>query len=405
MFLNNFNIKMEPSVPFSDKRSIIFDSQQPNDMRTPHRSDPDMPRTTFKEVDVNKVSNGSPLSLNNLIIEPQNLKYISANELLLQLDYSVNNSNFKEAGLEWQSPYSLMLIDVRSSTEFSKKKVKTSVNIHFLPLTRNRFKKKIFTNFSLVECLDDLESKNLYETWLKNDVPRGIILIYDNDCGKDSEVSIFYNALSKGLAEELSKGSQNVPKVAVLNGGLSELASTQPSLLIIGSENFNSTEFAIPTLNLSRKSVSGSLLKLPKKSTIEPNAPCPKPVGSRQSLMQLSHMNIELKHQSSTASMSSEDSSIGSAYDNAAPNMPYSEITANIFIGSDEIPCCPDAILKLQQLKVTHILNMAYEVCNSKAVEDSNCFKIKWIPVHDNTEQDMEIPLQEAIDFMSIYIH
>jgi hypothetical protein len=391
---------MEQSAAEYDKRSNLFDSQHPNAMVQPDLPDADKPRNTFKiELDgsPNKFSNGPRLSMINLA-EPQNLKYISANELFLQLDYSGNNSKFKEAGAEWQSPYSMMLLDVRSEAEFAKKRIKQSANIHFLPLTRNRFKKKIFTNFSLVECLDDQESKKVYETWLKNDVPRCIVLIYDNDCGRDSEVSIFFNALSKGLAEELSKGSQNVPKAAVLKGGFSEFASSQPSLLIVGSEN--STELAMPTGNFpppkSSRPVS-LLLKLNKK--IDSTSQL-KQSGSRASFMHLSQMNLGLKRDESAASVSSEES-IGSANDNAAPNMPYSEITPNIYIGSDEIPLCTDAVKKLQQLKVTHILNMAYEVTNSKAVEDSNCFKMKWIPVRDNTEQDMELPLQEAMRFMS----
>ncbi|KAI8921649.1 hypothetical protein BC831DRAFT_476203 [Entophlyctis helioformis] len=87
--------------------------------------------------------------------------------------------------------------------------------------------------------------------------------------------------------------------------------------------------------------------------------------------------------------------------DNAAPPEPCSRVQLNIFLGSDAIPLAPDAVDQLTRLGVTHILNMAAEVKNSPAVMESGKFVLKWLPVYDNTEQDMDGPLKEAIDFIT----
>nr|KAJ3419937.1 Dual specificity protein phosphatase 9 [Polyrhizophydium stewartii] len=111
--------------------------------------------------------------------------------------------------------------------------------------------------------------------------------------------------------------------------------------------------------------------------------------------------DLPLPGQRDDTNMSPEESPTTSPNDNAAPPEPCSRISPNIFVGSDAIPLAPDAIEQLQRLGVTHILNMAAEIKNSQAVIDSGKFVHKWLPVHDNTEQDMDAPLKEAIDFIS----
>ncbi|KAH6581191.1 hypothetical protein BASA60_002575 [Batrachochytrium salamandrivorans] len=99
--------------------------------------------------------------------------------------------------------------------------------------------------------------------------------------------------------------------------------------------------------------------------------------------------------------MSREETPVTSPNDNAAPPEPYSRVTANILLGSDVIPLSETAIEQLSSLGVTHILNMAAEIQNSPIVVESGLFDIKWLPVLDNTEQDMDGPLMEAIEYIS----
>eukprot|EP00842_Homolaphlyctis_polyrhiza_P000666 jgi/Hompol1/15/HPOL_001682-RA len=96
-----------------------------------------------------------------------------------------------------------------------------------------------------------------------------------------------------------------------------------------------------------------------------------------------------------------DDSPTTSPNDNAAPPEPVSRVNQQILLGSDVIPLAPDAVEQLNRLGVTHILNMAAEVKNSPAVVNSGQFQLKWLPVQDNTEQDMDGPLMEAIQFIT----
>ena len=84
----------------------------------------------------------------------------------------------------------------------------------------------------------------------------------------------------------------------------------------------------------------------------------------------------------------------------AAPPGPYSIITKNIIIGSDVLPSSPHACTLFSEIHVTHILNMAAEIPVNQLVLNDSRFKVKWIPVYDNTEVDMDDALQQAIAFI-----
>lgn len=86
--------------------------------------------------------------------------------------------------------------------------------------------------------------------------------------------------------------------------------------------------------------------------------------------------------------------------DVAAPPEPFSIITPNILVGSDQLPSSTSACKQLSDIGVTHILNMAAEIPINPLVLESNLFKVKWIPVYDNTEVDLDDALQSAISFI-----
>ena len=84
--------------------------------------------------------------------------------------------------------------------------------------------------------------------------------------------------------------------------------------------------------------------------------------------------------------------------DMAAPPEPYSFITSRLLVGSDMLPSSPSAPTLLKEIGVTHILNMAAEIPLNPKCEGQ--FTLKWIPVYDNTEVDMDDALQTAIAFI-----
>lgn len=84
--------------------------------------------------------------------------------------------------------------------------------------------------------------------------------------------------------------------------------------------------------------------------------------------------------------------------DMAAPPEPYSLITSQLLVGSDMLPSSPAAPTLLKEIGVTHILNMAAEIPLNPKCEGQ--FTLKWIPVYDNTEVDMDDALQTAIAFI-----
>ena len=93
-------------------------------------------------------------------------------------------------------------------------------------------------------------------------------------------------------------------------------------------------------------------------------------------------------------------SNLDSPTDNDEEPPSFSIVNTNIILGSDEIPLAKDAIDQFARLGVTHILNMAAEVKNSPIVMECKDLTLKWVPVLDQTEQDMKQALQDSIDFI-----
>lgn len=343
------------------------------------------------------------MNTNKMQDKIDDVTYIDSADLLIQLNGCAKDRVPNDASSQPKEIYSILLVDTRPRAIFERKYIKKSLNIHFLPLTRNRLKKKMFSNFNILECIADQESKVIYENWMRNDVKRCIVVIPDDIWNRESEAYTFYVALTNGLSNEIFKSSNNIPQIAVLKGGLAHFSKVGSGHMVtaIDDEIPQRRGSALPTLDVAVRAGAKPALALklnqaPSKS--KPNSTkTEQNLDSSTAILQLTQLKSSL---SSIRSLSSDDSE-DSAYDNAAPQYSYSRISHNVIIGSDEIPLSSNAVTQLQQIKVTHILNMAAEVKNSFEVENSGLFKIKWIPVCDNTEQDMDEPLKEAIDFMS----
>ncbi|KAJ3117037.1 hypothetical protein HDU96_008081 [Phlyctochytrium bullatum] len=79
---------------------------------------------------------------------------------------------------------------------------------------------------------------------------------------------------------------------------------------------------------------------------------------------------------------------------------PYSRLNDYLFLGSDAIPTADDAVQQLQNLGVTHVLNMAAEI-NSKALLAPNCpIFHKWLRLQDSADQDVEEAIKEGTRFI-----
>ncbi|KAL5036761.1 hypothetical protein RTP6_004284 [Batrachochytrium dendrobatidis] len=230
--------------------------------------------------------------------------------------------------------------------------------------------------------------------------------------------------------------SQNKPRLALKNKGipevepLSSLLSNSSTMSKTASSNGNGiilTKKERPSLTLDLASSSKNN-SFPNKSNlaidIAPASPIVKNGFDGQSCSDLpkiqsyeTDMDVDTsltdvstkydstdrlrKYSDQDTINQQSDSPMTSPNDNAAPSNPYSVVTPNIILGSDELPLCSNAVEQLSALGVTHILNMAAEIKNSPAVVESARFSIKWLPVLDNTEQDMDGPLAEAIEFIS----
>ncbi|KAJ3156648.1 hypothetical protein HDU86_003872 [Geranomyces michiganensis] len=82
------------------------------------------------------------------------------------------------------------------------------------------------------------------------------------------------------------------------------------------------------------------------------------------------------------------------------PVEPVSVILPHLLLGSDALPQAKDAVEQLQELGVTHVLNMAVEVEN-KLVDESGKFDVKWCLAEDHAEHDIEPAIREAVDWIA----
>lgn len=209
--------------------------------------------------------------------------------------------------------------------------------------------------------------------------------------------------LAGGLSAFLAQQGGNLSQyhqgssAFVVNGTDAEMAATMNQTMMLGSTVFaspnalGSTVFASPNASscLSQSPASFASVPRAKSRSLSINVVPKTKKGSQQSLS-LSLVKEVVISPDSSASPS----------DNAAPPEPYSRITQNIIIGSDVLPMDAQGPKLLSQIGVTHILNMAAEIKNSPLIEVSNLFSLKWIPVHDNNEVELDDALKQAINFI-----
>jgi hypothetical protein len=333
------------------------------------------------------------LSCHSSFVALDRVNYISAKDLVHQLQYALCgecSGVLENATDNWKSPHAILLIDLSDSALFGKASIKSSVNAYFPPLVISRFKKKIFSSFNIQNFLIGTAGKVAYANWLKVGADRCIV-VYDYDLKKDSDAYAFYTALTSGLKEDMIKGYKGTVKAVVLQGGLSRLLNNT-SLASADIITFNSTNSDSST-EIRAVTIERPALSVWSKNVIDD------PGAEEPHSAMLPHVTL-FNMSSAILNNDTQESPPESAYDAAAPPDAFSKITKNLLVGSDQLPLAKDAIDQFKALKVTHILNMAAEIRNAAHVELSGQFQLKWIPVRDNTEQDMDDPLQEAIMFI-----
>lgn len=350
-------------------------------------------RARLKEHVVNKAA--SLYTISSSVDGQQEPELMAANDLLSQLQYAFNRDDSHLAGnnQEWLQPADILLIDTRDTSAFNEISIFGSINLEIPALVQKRLKKKMFSNFNILNFLSNQAQKEIVEKWLNSSSPNKTLVIFNGESHvQESEARLLASAFANGLAADVAKNYSNDSfRVAMLEGGLASF-----TIIPQARPFYTSTQeiTAAATPIKQTRSLSLSISALPVKKGLSLNSASAHKKGPSLMLPRRASDECML-----SPSLMMEDD-IESATDNAAPNAPFSYISPHIIIGSDVVPTGPEAVEELKQLHVTHILNMASEIYNSSAVQESSLFSLKWIPVIDNTEQDMDPPLQEAIQFI-----
>jgi hypothetical protein len=79
---------------------------------------------------------------------------------------------------------------------------------------------------------------------------------------------------------------------------------------------------------------------------------------------------------------------------------PYTLVRPYLYLGSDALPSSSTSTAELQELKVTHILNVAADVCIPENLKES--FSVEWIKLQDNLEQEIYPDLKRACLYIGI---
>ena len=293
-------------------------------------------------------------------------------------------------------PTAILLIDLRCVDKFDSKHLTGSINPQFPTLLIKRFKKRTFSNFNILNFLQNKSQHQLVSQW-KAGLSKKLIVVYAEnftDYDTDSDVWAILNALNEGMANELHSS------VSYVDGGFSGILSTT------GIEKYL-------TIDLNEKAPSPSSNTQPPRmgeitiatqQRVSERGPLSIDVTSAKKRIGAPTLSITRSPANDLMSATTERSAVTSVADSATeqsfPAHPFSFITENLIVGSDEIPQSATGPSKLHDIGVTHILNMASEIKHTKLLHDSKYFQLKWIPVHDNTEVDLDDALNEAIAFM-----
>jgi hypothetical protein len=287
---------------------------------------------------------------------------------------------------------SFLFIDLRPSSSFASSRVINSVNPGLPPLVQKRLKKKMFSNFSLLNfLLPSCQSR--FNAWKVQE--EKYLVVYDDTMDNyEGDAWSFLVALTEGLAKDMCP--EKVPKLGFVFGGFSGLERLQDFKTFLYVEPSSPEGVALMDTSPSSNNSTPKIALRKGKMSLAIDIIAKKETPGKKPPLNLSIApNSDQKGQSSPLSSASPN-------DNAAPTDDYSKITNYIFVGSDVLPLSPNGPQLLSELGVTHILNMAAEIKNSKVVEESGKFNIKWIPVLDNIEVDMDQALQDAITFIGM---
>jgi predicted protein tyrosine phosphatase len=281
-----------------------------------------------------------------------------------------------------------LLVDFRSKKQFLRLNIKNSINPFLPALVIKRFRKGMFSSFNLNNFLNNIECQNKFKEWKARSEPKYIIVMDENmetDC-LSSDAWAFVSALKEGLTAEICP-NQLPPTIGYVVGGFEAVCGYQTELLsLFGGEM--SQDITINVYSPLNQNPNKEIEKIVGLN-IHAQSDSPK-------LKTTPTLSLKIKPSSanSTANSPSESFHI--------PTNPISKITDNISIGSDLYPLAPDGPERLAELGVTHILNMAAEIEPSVYLKNSGKFELKWIPIHDNTEVDLDDVLQDAIQFIGM---
>ena len=318
----------------------------------------------------------------------------------------------------------VLLVDMRDTPSFQENHISNSINPSFPKLVTQRFKKKIGLNsFNLSNFLARPQCLARFQSWKEKSGNKAII-VYDDT------MSLDYNSDAWSFATFLADGGLFPPstRVSVLKGGFDaipqsfakslfihqidqegQLVNSIKDNLVLENYSFKSEE-STPQATVAGTTTSSTMGDSKEQTPIAP----PKQTRSLSIDVKLSSAKKESPSKKpmlitiaqSTLRECAEEGTVDSTTtasptDQAQPQEPYNQITKNIMIGSDYYPNLPDGPAHLKEIGVTHILNMANDVAVAPTLIQSGFFTIKWIPVADNTEVDMDDALQTAISFIS----
>ncbi|KAJ3325885.1 hypothetical protein HDV06_002270 [Boothiomyces sp. JEL0866] len=383
----------------------------------------DKPANLDTQSSPNILKNNSGKSISEFISSGQ-IKPFTAQHLELHIKYINDKSlvNLAQAPEAWGShPLSILIIDMRSPDDFKKSHLKGSINPNFPMLVTKRFKKRMYSNFNLSNFLaPNSECHSTFEKWKQMDNGNKCILVCNTAMEEtyDDDTWTLLGCLANGLSTDICQGTA-APLVTYLYGGMQAIYSLPSAKSILQGTDFLDCEFdmkiqnspvGISELNPPSSPPIPSISKLglsgrgTKALSIDLSAK--KDIGPSKTVTRKPTLNLIIggapekeTHKSTTETI--VETPVTSPNDNAAPPQPFSRVNKNIMVGSDLLPLAPDGPEQLSNLGVTHILNMAAEIPISKVVQESGKFGLKWIPVLDNTEVDMDEALQQAIDFIN----
>ncbi|KAI8904685.1 hypothetical protein EDD86DRAFT_220376 [Gorgonomyces haynaldii] len=317
---------------------------------------------------------------------------ISSHDLFLQLQHQfTRDSNcLSDCSDGYKTPLSLLLLDLRPEEDYEDTRIKQAIHLIFPPMWIKRLKKKIVNNFANFQFWGhNDEDKTKFEHW-RSSQDQKCIVVFDMSMKKDSDAFVFVDALYQGMALELSKDQEPV-RVCYVAGGFESLLQFKAFHIYFEKPGQSPLSPQQPLGSVQpKKRFSKMNLRVTQSNDVPPSAlPDSKPFFGQKIVTKL-------------APQEDDDEDVQSANDNAAPAHPYSVITKNIYVGSSDIPNGPNPVEELSKLGVTHVLNLAAEVPLDEKVVESGRFQARWIPVYDNTEQDLEKPLEDAIEFIGI---